>query len=84
MNEAPVSCSCLADDPARACAWCYDHASPGARRRWDDARERFLWHGRDLKLRVKGSALRAIVAARAALQEDARGQRETVLKKGAP
>lgn len=74
MNEDPVSCACPADEPARACAWCYDHASPGARRRWDDARERFIWHGRDLKLRVKGSAARSIASARAALQENARAE----------
>lgn len=67
-----MTCRCDDSRPAEACAWCYDHASPGARRRWDDARTRFLWHGRDKRLQVKGSALRAIMAARAALQEDAR------------
>lgn len=67
-----MACRCSDQSPEDACAWCYDHASPGARRRWDDARKRFLWEGRNKSLQVKGSALRSIVAARTALQEEAR------------
>lgn len=67
-----MTCRCADHPPGDACAWCYEHASPGARRRWDDARKRFLWEGRDKNLQIKGSALRAIVAARKALQEEAK------------
>lgn len=68
-----ANCTCATLRPGEACAWCYQHASPGALRRWDEARTRFIYYGHDDKtLRIKGPALRSIEAARAALQEDAR------------
>lgn len=67
-----MTCTCPTLRPGEACAWCFRHASPGALRRWDEARTRFIWHGLDKADKTKGSALRSIEAARAALQEDAR------------
>lgn len=73
-----MSCACP-ESPSEVCDWCLARVSPGARRRWEEARSKALWEGTSWKPgapRFKPAYLRGLLSAKAKVQEEAKTHTE--------